>query len=391
MSYRALSAALTGRDPSRPRDRLMARLSAPVGLLLRVIAFASLAGVASLALGPAVAAARAIAAEPPIFAQEGETYSLGTRVTGPCDPGGDPDTGTTSEIIYEGYRDGPYRDYRDLHNDWANDGGPSGGWWVRPWRLRDADGRLLPKCAPLTLRHPGRYAMRTYNEGSDDHGPVIHFEAAEDALSAGFICFSQSGVAAHGRVARSAITSSAPRQRYRGRNHTCSFRHKPQRRDFASCAEFRAWSNRNWAASSYYQFQVKWEAKARRNAPHVHDVVITYLLDRQTTYVGEPVYTWPDMTEKEKQALAKTLEALSVHEHGHLTLAARFAAKYTDKFTARSSAEVTTLIEKYRKRFAARLEKEQAKYDRITAHGARQSMGPSHGYPGGDNVEVACP
>lgn len=136
--------------------------SAPLGLL-RTIAFASLAAVAALALAGAVGPARAIAAEPPIVPHKGETYPLGTRVTGPCDPAGDPDGGLQSAIDYEGYRDDQgrwhYSDYRDLHNDWANSGSPSDGWEIRAVRLRDAAGRLLPKCAPLTLRHPGRYEL----------------------------------------------------------------------------------------------------------------------------------------------------------------------------------------------------------------------------------------
>jgi hypothetical protein len=140
-----------------------------------VIRVASLATIATLALAAATHTAQAIAAEPPIVPTEGTTYALGTRVTGPCDPAGDPDGGLQSAIEYQG------RDYRDLHNDWANDGSPSDGWEIRAVRLRDAAGRLLPRCAPLTLRHPGRYELCVNVPGPETEevcDRTVHFQAA---------------------------------------------------------------------------------------------------------------------------------------------------------------------------------------------------------------------
>jgi hypothetical protein len=155
----------------------------------RVIALAS---AAAAALAAAVGGAQAIALEPPIVPQEGQTYPLGTRVTGPCDPNGDPDGGVQSAIEYQGYWDSKggfhYKDYLDLHNDWANSGSPSDGWEIRAVRLRDAAGRLLPKCAPLTLRHPGRYELCVNvpgPEGEEVCDRTVHFQAARFAAHAG--------------------------------------------------------------------------------------------------------------------------------------------------------------------------------------------------------------
>jgi hypothetical protein len=382
-------------------------------LLLRGIAFASLAAVAALALGAAVGAGRAIAAEPAIVPQEGATYPLGTRVTGPCDPSGDPDGGLQSDIEYQGYWDSKgrlhYKDYRDLHNDWANRGSPSDGWEIRAVRLRDAAGRLLPKCAPLTLRHPGRYELCVNvpgPEGEEICDRTVHFQAAEDALPGGSICaapaHTQAGSASAGSPAllrpRSPVSSwlhgiggaagALPSTNTAEASKHCKYRHRPSPKEFDNCAQFATYFKGRLALSNV-AWAYEYVPKVRRNGK-LH-VTVTWKLS-DTSYVDDPVWSWPLMTEREERAVAEARAKLSVHEHGHLQVAARFVREHeTQTFVADNRKQALTILEETVKRWERRMKAERDRYDAVTDFGRTQSKGPSAGYPDGEDVVFSCP
>ena len=364
----------------------MARLPAPVRLLLRVIALAALATAAALPLAAAVAEAQPKAAGPLVVPQEGEIFPLGTRVTGPC--GGDPDGGTSTEFDYHGLRD-----YPDLHNDWARRGGPSGGWHVRPWRLSDAAGRLLPECAPLTLRHRGPYTMTIQPDVPDEEEigseKYVHF-TVDLGLGSGRICGTPAGRTASAALSRTPTpTADTPAGEH------CKYRHEPRSsKEFRSCAAFESYfktkrlalSNVAWA----YQYDSKWTYARSRKKESKLQVTITWKLTDEA-YVDDPTWSWPNMTKAEKRSVAKARAALSVHEHGHLQVAARYVREHeTQTYLADDFDHAAELKEEKVKNWERGMRAERDRYDAVTHNGRTQSQGPSKGYPDGEDVEFSC-
>jgi hypothetical protein len=104
------------------------------------------------------------------------------------------------------------------------------------------------------------------------------------------------------------------------------------------------------------------------------------------------------MTPAEQAALQRFMDALLVHEMGHLTIAEQFAKDWSgsDQITATGPTaesakrnfeqKASELLKKRR----ADLDADEKVYDQTTEHGVRQSKGPPL-YPGGADVILDCP
>jgi predicted secreted Zn-dependent protease len=125
---------------------------------------------------------------------------------------------------------------------------------------------------------------------------------------------------------------------------------------------------------------------------------------RQRTQADEfeytlPQWSWPNMTSVEKTALQDYMDALLVHEQGHIEVAERFAKDFSQSKTistngatpARAEADLKKqALDELNKR-RQELEQDEKNYDEKTEHGGQQSKGPEWGYPSGKDVVLECP
>lgn len=108
-----------------------------------------------------------------------------------------------------------------------------------------------------------------------------------------------------------------------------------------------------------------------------------------------PTVTWPNMTDAEKQALKEVMDALLVHEQGHISIVKR----ELEKLSGKTSAEGSTIKEALKKlkeeisndKIREKVTEVNRKYDIATDHGRKQSQGSKHGYPGGNDAVFKCP
>jgi Bacterial protein of unknown function (DUF922) len=114
--------------------------------------------------------------------------------------------------------------------------------------------------------------------------------------------------------------------------------------------------------------------------------------------VNIPDWSWPNMTEAERQALQKYRDALFAHEEGHLQVADQFAQQEsghtvtaTGRTPAEAKANLQQAIENLLGQKRTDLQKDEDAYDEQTEHGGEQHRGPGAGYPGGDDVVFNCP
>ena len=99
----------------------------------------------------------------------------------------------------------------------------------------------------------------------------------------------------------------------------------------------------------------------------------------------------------EKSALKKYLDALKVHEEGHVTVAKNFGKEISGKQSAvgateeKAKSNLQTKLLEYKAEKGNELNFRTGFYDRMTEHGAKQSRGPEYDLPGGGDVILTCP
>jgi hypothetical protein len=97
------------------------------------------------------------------------------------------------------------------------------------------------------------------------------------------------------------------------------------------------------------------------------------------------------MTKAEREALETFYARLLVHEHGHFTLGRRIARHYSTRYVTDNNAGIADDYQQRAEAIDGVLATKEQSYDDVTEHGAHQSRGPAHDFPGGEDVTFRCP
>lgn len=117
-------------------------------------------------------------------------------------------------------------------------------------------------------------------------------------------------------------------------------------------------------------------------------------LDRDKMVINLPSITWPNMTEAEKAAVQKALNALLKHEEGHVALTEDYVKELAGRKATVSGAGATkkdalaacsAALREYEAGILRELKDRHSGYDDETASGTKQSE------VGGEDVELVCP
>jgi hypothetical protein len=155
---------------------------------------------------------------------------------------------------------------------------------------------------------------------------------------------------------------------------------------FGSCGDYANYLKTHFVAES------KWTLDAIPTDDGAGTYTVTYQIS-DVAYVDDPKPTWPHMTNEEKDALATMLANNSVHEHGHLTVAADYIRlQPTEQFSsAGTTAQAQRKMNQLTRKYKSALDAKEKQYDTVTEHGKYQTRGPLYGFPGGDDVVLKCP
>ena len=127
------------------------------------------------------------------------------------------------------------------------------------------------------------------------------------------------------------------------------------------------------------------------------EVTVTWSLDSSKTTMTLPDWCWPNMTAAEKSALKSFVDALKVHEEGHVTVTKDFGEEISGSQSAvgpteqQARSNLQTTLNKYTQEKDEELQLRTKFYDQKTDHGAKQSAGPEFGMPGGRDAILTCP
>jgi len=119
------------------------------------------------------------------------------------------------------------------------------------------------------------------------------------------------------------------------------------------------------------------------------DVAWTYNAARSTTALTRP--EWPNMTDADRAAVQRFLDALRVHEDGHHEVARDYAPGAGTTVTAHGATlqqarhNLQQALNEHRREVRRELRARGDEYDRITEHGRNQQA------RGGQNVRLNCP
>ena len=123
---------------------------------------------------------------------------------------------------------------------------------------------------------------------------------------------------------------------------------------------------------------------------------IAYSLDPASTVMVLPRWSWRNMTQEQYRALADFVTELRNHELGHRDIAERALARSSSVAViaatqASASRDLVRALAAQLKEQHAEIQQAENTYDRVTAHGTRQSDGPTYGFRGGPDVTFRCP
>ena len=127
------------------------------------------------------------------------------------------------------------------------------------------------------------------------------------------------------------------------------------------------------------------------------EVPVKWTLDKEETKLILPDWCWPNMTDAEKAEIKQFVDALKVHEDGHVKVATDFGKKVSNTQSAKGATEADAIsnlqkqLDIYLDESSTELDKRTKRYDEVTDHGAKQSLGPQFGLPGGKNAVLTCP
>jgi uncharacterized protein DUF922 len=172
-------------------------------------------------------------------------------------------------------------------------------------------------------------------------------------------------------------------------SQSCPYRHRLFAQSFRSCSDYAHYMGTHYAAESRWSLLARPVGQPSGGSGGTY--TIQYLI-ADGSYVADPRPTWPHMTTNEQRALAETLAALSAHEHGHLQLVTRYIRAHpTERFDATTTAQAQDEIQRRLDAYENEVQHEQDEYDAVTDHGIHQSLGPQHGFPGGNDTVLRCP
>lgn len=122
---------------------------------------------------------------------------------------------------------------------------------------------------------------------------------------------------------------------------------------------------------------------------------ITYGLDPRYSVMYLPRWTWPNMTQVQRDALRDFLAALRNHEEGHREIAERALARTSSVTVIAATPDgakralVRALATQLQEQHLETAQAEKT-YDRVTGHGAHQSDAATYGFRSGPNVVFSC-
>ena len=181
----------------------------------------------------------------------------------------------------------------------------------------------------------------------------------------------------------------------------------PQDKTFDSCTAAEQALTDSFAGRAQWRLSSVWittpVVKKLPNGSYEAKARIRYFADKQDQKVDFPRYIWKVTKQKkaaDELAWKTAIDALMVHEKGHLDIADKYASTLSlakTEFAGVGSSEASALSALEAKRVAAlttnqeTLQLESNNYDSITNHGLTQSEGPSQDFPGGLDVKFQCP
>ncbi len=181
----------------------------------------------------------------------------------------------------------------------------------------------------------------------------------------------------------------------------------PQDKTFDSCAAAAQALASTFAANAQWRLSSAWIAtpvvKRLPNGSYEARARIKYLADKQDQKVDFPGYIWKVTKQKkaaDELAWKGAIDALMVHEKGHLDIADKYASTVSlakTEFTGVGGSQALALAALEAKRVAAltthqeTLQLESNAYDSVTNNGLTQSKAEAEGYPKGKDVKFQCP
>lgn len=174
------------------------------------------------------------------------------------------------------------------------------------------------------------------------------------------------------------------------------------KKKFRNCREAAQFLNVNGCGEADVRFIPQLEppipiTKQKDDGTFLAQQKLTWTLDLKSSSITLPQWDWPNMTTVEKEALDKFVADCKTHEEGHFKVQDEIAQKHSGVQEGTGSTEreaVNNLKEEIRKSVEYEqndIEERDAEYDRITEHGSKQSQGPDHGFPGGNDIRLDCP
>jgi hypothetical protein len=181
----------------------------------------------------------------------------------------------------------------------------------------------------------------------------------------------------------------------------------PQDKTFDSCAAAAQALAGTFAANAQWRLSSSWIAapvvKPLANGTYEARARVKYIADKQDQKVDFPRYIWKVTKQKkaaDELAWKSAIDALMVHEKGHLDIADQYASALSiakTELIGVGNSEANALAALEAKQTAAlttnqeTLQLESISYDGATNHGLTQSKGPSRDFPGGKDVKFQCP
>ena len=181
-----------------------------------------------------------------------------------------------------------------------------------------------------------------------------------------------------------------------------------EEKQFKNCRDAQDYLDKNLNNRNFYVAKIEWgdlevDPNQKMSGKYLPDgtfqaeVVVNFIPPRVKSIIL-PRWTWPNMTNAERAALQKYMDALIVHEQGHEQIGKQIAENWsgaTESAIGSSQQEaiekLKAAIEKMRQQRGHDMKVEQKNYDLQTENGARQSKGPEQGYPGGADAILDCP
>ncbi len=176
---------------------------------------------------------------------------------------------------------------------------------------------------------------------------------------------------------------------------------------FDSCSAASQELSNVFAAKAQWRLSSAWlltpEVKLLPNGSYEARARLRYFAAKTDQKVDYPRYIWKVKKEKkspDEMAWKKAIDALMVHEKGHLDIADDYASTKSlgkTQIIGVGNSEALALAALETNRLQDLATNQQSlqllsdSYDGVTQHGLTQGKGPAEGFPGGQDVKFQCP